>query len=271
MLSAQLIRDLDKKLGNKVGDSNEEMAINDFLFDVAINNAYGSDPEVQQRLEDEVKAIEKTLQKFSGLNIIKTKGYQLRLGKFGSLTSGFAGLDADLDLTVLTNCYVNEIEFLKLLYEFLKKEYKQDEGRNATRKVVVELIAAAKTPLINLKVVERGRVDLKIDLIVNNLLGVINSKFLNVYSQVRWIKNLGLLVKQWGKAKGLINKNMLSSYAMVLMLIHYLIKTRRAKPILDHRLTQDKPFFEFKRLKLTDVEKFKVYYEFKEDPKEVSL
>jgi hypothetical protein len=45
----------------------------------------------------------------------------LRLAKFGSLTSGFAGLDADLDLTILTNCYVNEVEFLNLLFDFLKK------------------------------------------------------------------------------------------------------------------------------------------------------
>lgn len=52
MLSPQLIKDLDKKLGTKVGDSNEEMAINDYLFDVAVQNAYGSDPEVQQRLDD---------------------------------------------------------------------------------------------------------------------------------------------------------------------------------------------------------------------------
>jgi hypothetical protein len=122
-----------------------------------------------------------------------------------------------------------------------------------------------------LKVSERGRIDLKIDLIVNNILGVINSKFLHVYSQIKWIKNLGLLVKLWGKSKGLINKNMLSSYSMVLMLIHYLIKTRRAKAILDHRVTTDKAFFDFKRIKQTDVEKFKVYYEFREDPREVSV
>ncbi len=57
MLSAELIRDIDKKLGSKVGDSNDEIAINDYLVDVAITNAYGSDPEIQQRLEDEVKAI----------------------------------------------------------------------------------------------------------------------------------------------------------------------------------------------------------------------
>lgn len=134
----------------------------------------------------------------------------------------------------------------------------------------MELINA-KTPLVQLKVVERGRVDLKIDIIVNNLLGVINSRFLQVYSQVRWIRTLGLLVKMWGKAKMVIDKNMLSSYAIVLMLIHYLIKTKRAKPILDHRITNGKAYFDFKRMKQTDVEKFKVYYQFKEDPKEVSV
>jgi hypothetical protein len=37
------------------------------------------------------------------------------LGKFGSLISGFAGLDADLDLTILTNSYINEAELLKVL------------------------------------------------------------------------------------------------------------------------------------------------------------
>jgi len=129
----------------------------------------------------------------------------------------------------------------------------------------------AKTPLVQLKVVERGRVDLKIDLIVNNLLGVINSKFLQVYSQVRWIRTLGLLVKMWGKAKMVIDKNMLSSYAIVLMLIHFLIKTKRARPILDHRITTGQAYFDFKRMKQADVEKFKVYYQFKEDPKEVSV
>jgi DNA polymerase sigma len=67
---------------------------------------------------------------------------------------------------------------------------------------------------------------------------------------VRWIKNLGLLVKLWGKNSNLIGKNYLSSYAMILMLIHYLIKVKKAKPILDNRvITNDKPHFEYKRLK----------------------
>lgn len=107
MLPPELIRDLDKRLGREVGGSEEELSLNKALMELAQENAYANDEVAKQRLEDEVRLIEKALQKFSGLNIIKSKGLQLRLGKFGSLISGFAGVDADLDLTILTNCYVN--------------------------------------------------------------------------------------------------------------------------------------------------------------------
>ena len=91
---------------------------------------------------------------------------------------------------------------------------------------------------------------MKIDLIINNILGIINSKFLKVYAGVRWVKNLGILVKLWGKSVDLIAKNALSSYAMILMLIHFLIKTKAVKPILDARTrTNDEPHFKFKRIK----------------------
>jgi hypothetical protein len=40
------------------------------------------------------------------MNIIKEKDLSLHIGKFGSIVSGFAGTDADLDLTILTNSYV---------------------------------------------------------------------------------------------------------------------------------------------------------------------
>lgn len=63
---------------------------------------------MQQRLDNEVELIQKALDKFSGLNVIKDKELVLHLGKFGSLVSGFASTDADLDLTVLTSSYVKE-------------------------------------------------------------------------------------------------------------------------------------------------------------------
>ena len=113
---------------------------------------------------------------------------------------------------------------------------------------------------------------MKIDIIVNNILGIINSKFLSVYASVKWIKTLGLLVKLWGKNQGLISKNYISSYGMILMLIHYLIKVKKAKPILDNRvITKDKPHLEYKRSKLTEIEQFPVYYMFKTNPKDVSI
>ena len=215
--------------------------------------------------------IEKALEKFSGLNIIKDKDITLHLGKFGSLISGFASTDADLDLTILTNSYVKEEEFLKVLQEFLRKEYQEGDRRSFGRKVLPELILTAKTPLITITINERGKQEIKIDLIVNNILGVINSKFLRVYAGVRWVKNLGILVKLWGKSVGLIDKKALSSYAMILMLIHYLIRAKHVKPILDARnRTINSPHFKFQRMKQGLTERFDVFYVFKDRIEDVS-
>lgn len=230
-----MIKAVEKKLGASVGSDDREIHLNKMLVEIAQNNAYQNDQQAQQRFEDEVKIIEKALQKFSGLNMITEKKLTLRLGRFGSLTSGFAGVDADLDLTILTNCYVNEIELLKLLHEFLRKEYKED-NRKGGRRIDMELILSAKTPLIAISIKERGESDIKVDIIINNILGIINSRFLKAYSGVRWVKNLGLLVKLWGKNCSLISKSNLSSYAMVLMLIHYLIRERKVQPLMDSRV-----------------------------------
>jgi hypothetical protein len=64
-----------------------------------------------------------------------------------------------------------------------------------------------------------------------------------------------------------ITKQNLSSYAVILMLIHFLIKTKKIKSIMDNRVTTDKPYFDYKRTKQGEIEQFKVYYAFKTDPK----
>ena len=102
----------------------------------------------------------------------------LKLGRFGSLVSGFAGLEADLDLTILTNSYVKEVEMLKLLAEFLRKDYREDErGRNG-RRMLIDPILSAKTPLVAIRICTHNQPDIKIDIIINNILGVLNSRFL---------------------------------------------------------------------------------------------
>jgi hypothetical protein len=45
--------------------------------------------------------------KFSALKKFKGQNLKLRLGQFGSLVSGFAGTDADMDMTILTDSYVH--------------------------------------------------------------------------------------------------------------------------------------------------------------------
>jgi hypothetical protein len=250
MLPPQFITRLDKHFGLDVGSNASEVEINRVLIETAQNSLYQNDRDAQQSLDNEVELIRKALDKFSGLNIIKDKNLVLHLGKFGSLISGFASTDADLDLSIMTNCYVKEDEFLKLLHEFLKKEYQEGDRRSSGRRATPELILTAKTPLITITITEMGRKEIKIDIIVNNVLGVINSKFLRVYAGVRWVKNLGILVKLWGKEVGLISKGTLSSYAMILMLIHYLIKSKTVNAILDARgRSVDSPHFNFKRIK----------------------
>lgn len=117
--------------------------------------------------------------------------------------------------------------------------------------MIPELIRNAKTPLISIRIAETGKTEIKIDIIVNNVLGVINSRFLAVYAGVKWVKNLGILVKLWGKSVKLIDKSYFSSYAMILMLIHYLIKIKAVRPLLDARTrSKQSPHFTFKRRKL---------------------
>lgn len=157
MLSPKLMKDLEKFLGVNIGSNNDQIEINKILVQIAQQNDYSNDKEIQQRLEDEIKVIEQILRRFSGLNIFKSKGISLHLGKFGSLISGFAGLDADLDLTILTNSYINEAELLKVLAQFLKKQLKVDEGRGV-RRVTVDLVLGAKIPLITIVVAQRGKV-----------------------------------------------------------------------------------------------------------------
>ena len=63
----------------------------------------------------------------------------------------------------------------------------------------------------------------------------------------------------------------MSSYALILMLIHYLIKAKMVKPILDARnRTPNTPHFKFKRVKQNDIEQFDVYYTFKDKLEDVT-
>jgi DNA polymerase sigma len=83
--------------------------------------------------------------------------------------------------------------------------------------------------------VKSNRGTSSIDLIINNVLGVINSRFLSVYGSVKWVRELSLLIKVWAKNKELISEDTFSSYSFNLILIHFLIQTKKIKLIMDAR------------------------------------
>ncbi len=69
------------------------------------------------------------LDKFSGRKMFTEKlKLELRLAKFGSIISGFATRNTDMDLTILTNCYIDEVLFLQYLQEFLEVEFKNKKN-----------------------------------------------------------------------------------------------------------------------------------------------
>lgn len=45
---------------------------------------------------------------------------RLHVAKFGSNVSGFASKNTDIDLTILTDCYIDEDKFLSYLMSFLE-------------------------------------------------------------------------------------------------------------------------------------------------------
>ena len=66
-----------------------------------------------------------------------------------------------------------------------------------------------------------------LDFVANNEPGVKNSEFLNNFARNRDIKNLGLLLKMWGKKTKLIDPYRLSSYGLLLMLMYFLMDTKK--------------------------------------------
>lgn len=70
----------------------------------------------------------------------------MHVSKFGSLVSGFAGTDTDLDITVLTNSFVNENNFLLYLAEFLKIEFAEHDKKTGKTTKVQKIDAS--TPLV---------------------------------------------------------------------------------------------------------------------------
>lgn len=119
---------------------------------------------------------------------------------------------------------------MEYVYEFLEIEFKNKKNIECKFKMV----RTARIPVLKMEVTS-NRGTSSIDLIINNVLGVINSRFLSVYGSVKWVRELSLLIKVWAKNKELISEETFSSYSFNLILIHFLIQTKKIKLIMDAR------------------------------------
>lgn len=62
------------------------------------------------------------------------------MAKFGSLCNGFASEDADLDITILTNCFVDEKKIIDHISNYMNFKLNEE--------YIVRPLPGASTPII---------------------------------------------------------------------------------------------------------------------------
>lgn len=84
---------------------------------------------------------------------------------------------------------------------------------------------------------------------------------------------MGVLFKLWAKTNGVISTDLLSSYASILMMLHFLIQKKYVNLMYNAKMRNaSTPKINFKRMKngYDKPDQFDVYYEFRRDPEEVT-
>ncbi|XP_015912539.2 poly(A) RNA polymerase GLD2 [Parasteatoda tepidariorum] len=135
----------------------------------------------------------------------------------GSSVNGLGTNTSDVDMCLILS--TTEIDQQTEAMHILK--YAQNELLACPFVKSTDLITA-KVPI--LKVVEKYN-NIQVDLNINNTVGIANTQLIGAYSQMDWrIPPLVLVIKKWAQDCKINNaKEMtLSSYSLVLMIIHYL-------------------------------------------------
>ncbi|KAA3679069.1 uncharacterized protein DEA37_0010840 [Paragonimus westermani] len=107
---------------------------------------------------------------------------------------------------------------VQLIREFRKKLFRFN---NTLRIVHLRPILHAKVPILKVRF-ENG---LEADISFSNYLALINTRMLKFYTKVEpWLRTLGIALKIVGKLCHIANASTggVSSYALIIMLIHYL-------------------------------------------------
>ncbi|KAL4485068.1 hypothetical protein ABPG72_014588 [Tetrahymena utriculariae] len=187
-------------------------------------NSQKIEESMQQRLLQEVNFIRNIismmkLKDLFGLEYVTVQPY-------GSIVSGFAQKSSDIDVSINTNCYLDENLFIKLLDNFIKQYCQKKQIKN----IKTEPIPQVQTPLLKytrIYVVEQKEIKIEIDICINNILGCTNSLMLHTLSQLHpRIQQLGIIIKHWAKQRGVSSKTHLSSYSFILMMFCFLFREK---------------------------------------------
>lgn len=148
------------------------------------------------------------------LDVIVSKEWpDARLYVYGSCANSFGFSKSDIDICLaIEDANVDKSEVLLKLADMLQSGNLQN----------VQALTRARVPIVKLMDPETG---ISCDICVNNVLAVVNTKLLRDYAQIDVrLRQLAFIVKHWAKSRGVNEtyQGTLSSYAYVLMCIHFL-------------------------------------------------
>ncbi|KAK2972547.1 hypothetical protein RJ640_014271 [Escallonia rubra] len=144
---------------------------------------------------------------------------EARLYLYGSCANSFGFPRSDIDVCLaMEDADVDKSEVLLKLADILQSDNLQN----------VQALTRARVPIVKLMDPATG---ISCDICVNNILAVVNTKLLRDYAQIDVrLRQLAFIVKHWAKSRG-VNETYhgtLSSYAYVLMCVHFLQQRRPA-------------------------------------------
>ncbi|KAH7440008.1 hypothetical protein KP509_04G087500 [Ceratopteris richardii] len=146
---------------------------------------------------------------------------EARLFLFGSCANAFGVCNSDIDVCLsIEGESATRSEVVCTLAEALKANHMQN----------VQALTHARVPIVKYSDPKTG---ISCDVCVNNMLAVVNTKLLHDYAQIDVrLRQLAFIVKHWAKCRQVNEtyRGTLSSYAYVLMCIHFL--QQRRPPVL---------------------------------------
>ncbi|MCD7467620.1 hypothetical protein HAX54_005163 [Datura stramonium] len=145
--------------------------------------------------------------------IVSKEWPDARLYVYGSCANSFGFSKSDIDICLaIEDANIDKSEVLLKLADMLQSGNLQN----------VQALTRARVPIVKLMDPETA---ISCDICVNNVLAVVNTKLLRDYAQIDVrLRQLAFIVKHWAKSRGVNEtyQGTLSSYAYVLMCIHFL-------------------------------------------------